>query len=72
VVILRAEGRERLARLEFEGDPRLVDQVRERLLESYGFRGRFIEEETTPMDLEIAMAGWQMSAFEPVREDEHG
>ncbi len=65
---LRASGPEEVARLEFEGEPRLVAQAREALLASYGFRGAFIEEETTPRDLEIAMQGWQMEKFSPKRE----
>lgn len=67
-VTLQAPDRESPGRLEFAGDPLLVARVRDALLASYGFRGRFIEEETTPMDLEIAMTGWQMEPFAPERD----
>ncbi|MBI3925151.1 MAG: hypothetical protein HY319_06390 [Armatimonadetes bacterium] len=66
-VLLRAGSREEVARIEYEGDPALVREIEERLLQSYGFRGRFIEEETSPMDLEIAMGSWHMEPFSPLR-----
>lgn len=69
---LRRQARVLLAgdeeELVFEGDSDLVELVRERLLASYGFRGRPIEPRTSLMDLEIAMGSWQMQPFEPVLE----
>lgn len=67
-VSLDTAGHEIPGPLVFEGPAELVEDVREALLASYGFRGRFIEEITTPMDLEIAMSGWQMKPFEPQKQ----
>ncbi|MCA9796766.1 MAG: hypothetical protein KC910_33380 [Candidatus Eremiobacteraeota bacterium] len=52
-----------------EGPPRWVEEVRERVLMSYGVRGRFIEESTTGQDLEVAMAGDLLKPYEPERLD---
>ncbi|MGE0496121.1 MAG: hypothetical protein AB7S38_43350 [Vulcanimicrobiota bacterium] len=57
------------APLVIEGPPRWVEEVRERVLMSYGVRGRFIEAETTPQDLEVAMAGELLRPYDPERLD---
>ncbi|MBI3930084.1 MAG: hypothetical protein HY319_31380 [Armatimonadetes bacterium] len=68
-VILEAATKHDEAPLQFEGEERLLAHIRERLFSSYGFRGRFIEERTTPMDLQIAMENEIMAPFEPERVD---
>lgn len=55
-VILRAENLHDWAKIEVIGHELLAEEVYQRLLNSYGFRGRSIEEETTPIDLSCAMS----------------
>ncbi|MBI3927532.1 MAG: hypothetical protein HY319_18480 [Armatimonadetes bacterium] len=67
-IILEAASTYDEAPLRFEGEQRLLAaQIRERLFSSYGFRGRFIAETTTSMDLQIAMENEIMAPFEPER-----
>jgi len=49
----------------FEGPQQLVREIRENLIGSYGERGRRIEESTSGYDLNNAMHGMTMAAFEP-------
>lgn len=55
-IVLRAENLHQAARIEVMGHELLAAEVYRRLLDSYGFRGRSIEEETTPLDLASAMS----------------
>ena len=49
----------------FEGPDQLVKEIRENLIGSYGERGRIIGEETSGYDLNNAMHGMYLAAFEP-------
>ncbi len=51
--------------IEYEGSERLVNQIRERVLRSYGFRARLIDEYTSPRDLANAMYGRLLKPYEP-------
>ena len=64
-VRLNCAAKDQLAKLEYDGSEELVHEIERKLLGCYGFRGRFIERETTPMDLEIAMSSAPMAEFEP-------
>lgn len=47
-------------------DPRLTEQVREALFNSYGNRARPIDGDVSPRDLACALDGRFLKAFEPV------
>jgi hypothetical protein len=66
-VILRASDPDQRAAIEIEGPAKLAEKVRERLLQCYGYRGHFIEPETTPVDLDLAMSSPPMRPFAPQR-----
>ena len=66
-VVLRAEGRDDTAEIEYEGDPELMRRVEEAVLQCSGVRGHGIERFTTPLDLEIAMRSSGMKRFAPER-----
>lgn len=52
--------------IEFEGPELLVADIRHRVLRSYGFRARLIEEYTSPRDLACVMQGRLMEPYAPV------
>lgn len=64
-VFMRAEHLADDSLIEFEGPERLVRQIKECVLRSYGFRARLIEEYTAPRDLHNAMQGRQLAPYEP-------
>lgn len=51
--------------IQYEGPERLVREIAHRLLRSYGFRARLIEEYTSPRDLACAMQGRLLSPYCP-------
>lgn len=51
--------------IEYDGPECLVRQIRERILSSYGFRARLIEEYTAPRDLANAMHGRLLAPYQP-------
>jgi hypothetical protein len=51
--------------IEYEGPERLVRQIRERVMRSYGFRARLIEEYTSPQDLACLMQGRLLEPYSP-------
>lgn len=51
--------------IEYEGPDRLVRELRQRVLASYGFRARLIEEYTAPRDLANAMHGRLLAPYQP-------
>jgi hypothetical protein len=51
--------------IEFEGPDRLVREIRHRVLRSYGFRARLIDEYTSPRDLACAMQGRLLEPYAP-------
>ena len=54
-IFMTAEDLDDNSLIEYEGPEKLVREVEHRLLRSYGFRGRLMEEWVTPMDLVCAM-----------------
>jgi hypothetical protein len=66
-VILRATSPDARAKIEIQGDGKLAAKARDQLLQCYGYRGMFLEEETTPVDLDIAMHSPAMERFQPER-----
>lgn len=63
-ITLDAGARDQDAELRFEGDPRWLEPLKERLFMSYGFRARMIEEVTSPMDLDAALKGEFMRPYQ--------
>jgi hypothetical protein len=51
--------------IQFEGPDRLVKELKDRVLRSYGFRARLIDEYTAPRDLANAMCGRLLSQYNP-------
>lgn len=51
--------------IQYEGSERLVNEIKERVLRSYVFRARLIEEYTAPRDLANAMQGRLLSPYNP-------
>lgn len=51
--------------IQFEGPERLVKELKQRVMRSYGFRARLIEEYTAPRDLANAMQGRLLSQYNP-------
>ena len=51
--------------IEYEGPERLVSEIRTRVMRSYGFRARLIEEYTAPRDLANAMQGRLLEPYAP-------
>jgi hypothetical protein len=53
--------------IEYEGPEGLVKEIRTRVLRSYGFRARLIEEYTSPQDLACVMQGRLLKEYRPER-----
>lgn len=51
--------------IEFEGSERMVRELKQRVLRSYGFRARLIEEYTSPRDLACLMQGRLLIDYQP-------
>lgn len=49
----------------FEGPEKLLKEIKENLFQSYGERGRHINEETSAYDLNNAMHQGPMACFDP-------
>lgn len=64
-VLMTAEHLDDNSRIEYEGPEKLVREIEHRLLRSYGFRGRLMEEWVTPRDLVCAMHCRLMLDYKP-------
>ena len=64
-VYMYAEHMEDDSLIQFEGPERLVNEIKQRVLRSYGFRARLIEEYTSPRDLACVMQGRLLSPYQP-------
>ena len=53
------------AMIEYDGEPDMVEMVRDRLLQSYGAFGHMIRESTTPIDLDCALKSEKFRLFRP-------
>lgn len=51
--------------IQYDGPERLVREIARRVLRSYGFRARLIEEYTSPRDLACAMQGRLLAPYRP-------
>jgi len=51
--------------IEFAGSERMVRELKERVLRSYGFRARLIDDYTSPRDLACAMQGRLLADYKP-------
>jgi hypothetical protein len=64
-VSVDANNADRHAPIVFEGSEYAVKLAREHLFQSHGIDGHFIEAETTPLDLAVAMTSQFMVGFTP-------
>lgn len=64
-VSLDVDHADRYATVGFEGPAYAVGLAREHLFQAHGIDGHFIEPETTPLDLAVAMRSQLMANFEP-------
>ncbi len=64
-VILEVQGPDDLSKYRVEGDPELVETIKEVLRFSCGFRGHGLREETTAVDLGCAMNDVTMRPYQP-------
>lgn len=62
---VESENEEADGPLRLDGDPHLVEQIRAAIANSYGMRGRPLDEEFSPVDLTVALDGRFLKAFEP-------
>jgi hypothetical protein len=64
-VALDTDNADRFAPILFDGPEYAVGIAREHLLQTHGVDGHFIEPETTPLDLAVAMNSQFMAGFSP-------
>jgi hypothetical protein len=64
-VSIDSDQADRTAPIIFEGPEYAVGLAREHLFQSHGVDGHFIEAETTPLDLAVAMNAPFMAGFSP-------
>lgn len=64
-VFMYAEHLDDDSLIQFEGPERLVNEIKHRVLRSYGFRARLIDEYTAPRDLACAVQGRLLSPYNP-------
>lgn len=64
-VFLDVDHADRYSTVTFEGPAYAVGLAREHLFRAHGVDGHFIEAETTPLDLAVAMRSPMMADFAP-------